>query len=155
MTQILKNHTGVKEAREEFYQSGCESMTKEKGNKYHYDAGRGTEGFPRLLIEIRSHMQVGLEILFGTEDNDKTIDGTLGSYDVYISNNGNGTAEFKVLNSTTRESFTRISWGPLLKSVPRDETPSNWLSDRGWGGTLDQEFTWIEPIPPGICDGCP
>jgi hypothetical protein len=49
------------------------------------------------------------------------------------------------------------SWLPetWLQDKTREETQPSWVSETGWGGNMWQYFVWVEPIPPGVCDGCP
>ena len=170
-TQILMHHKGVSDFREEFYQSGCQNIE----DKWCTPAEGDLE---RALAEVRSHGQVGYETLVGIEDSERTINGTLGSYRVTITNNGDGTASFEVYNPTSWESFLRLpfaveaedvdslgkavlfviyrSWKALMpEAKERTETDPNLLCDEGCGGNLDQYFSWTEDIPLGVCCGSP
>jgi RHS repeat-associated protein len=142
-TQILMHHRGVNDARDKFYyENGCEYTT------YGYDAKQGKEGIAVVVVAAGAHLRVAVETLLLWGDNTETIEGTLGSYSVKISNNGDGSATFVVENTTSWQSGT---FG-LIRNKHRDETGPNWLSEYGVGGNLRQVAVWNEPIIPGLCD---
>ena len=134
MTQDLMDHPGVNAARAEFYENGFV-----QDEPYHHDFGPG--GYIRAWREL---------------------DGTghfLGSYDVIITNNGDGTATFEVRNVTGWRSGTNLRsqrTDDSLEDMLRGEAPfvlppRSILNDReraewGPGGNFTQIFRWEEPI---------
>ena len=142
-TRILMVHSGVNAAREKFYRTGCVFAS------HYYDAARGREGLAKALIAVPAHLGVFIEIVFLIPDSVQTVEGTIGSYSIEVTNNHDGTAGFKVTNPTTRESGT---FG-LIRSRTREETDPNWLCPRGCGGDFEQVFVWDEPIESDLC-GC-
>ena len=162
------NHKGVQRYRNEFYQSGCQDIGNRNnpndrgkwyrpGDKTLMDLLLGESDWDRVFLELACEGVVASQILWQTEFNKASICGTLGSYAVKILNNYDGTVTFEVYNPTTRESFLRppFDWMPTLGRPSREETPSIWFSEEGWGGRMYQKFRWTEDIPPGVCDGCP
>lgn len=92
----------------------------------------------------------------------------LGSYTVYVQNNGNGTATFAVYDSKTRTSAERDPYsGGGPPAVAREQTKPggpnwkpfgvdvSWLGlepgPEGWGGSAEFWWIWTEPIR---CSGC-
>jgi RHS repeat-associated protein len=140
-TQVLKRHKGVREALDKFYRNGC-GITE-----YQYDAAKGKEGWAVVPIAASAHLRVFAEIVFQIPDSEATIEGAIGSYNMMIGNNGNGTATFWIWNTTSWESGT---FG-LIGNQTRDATGPNWLSENGLGGNLTQNFLWDEPIDLSLC----
>jgi signal peptide peptidase SppA len=69
-TQILMNHRGVEQWRQQFYRGGCQDIVREGRGELYEPA---EENLERASTEIRSHIQVAYEILFRIEDSEQTI----------------------------------------------------------------------------------
>jgi RHS repeat-associated protein len=142
-TQLLMRHNGVNEIREEFYNTGCEYASG------YYDAAHGKKGWAKVPVAVPAHIRVFIETVLLIPDSVETIEGTIGSYKIEISNNQDGTAKFNVENIASWQSG---SFG-TIENKSRDETDPNWLCDQGCGGNLEQKFEWNETIDIERC-GC-
>ena len=109
LTKDVMNDEGVQAARDVFYRSSGEPL---EGHLYSFD---------RPIQPIREAAQ-------WLSGEDKTGAGSvLGSYTVYIANNGDGTITICVHNITGRESGSRLlGSGPILETAPTEYYEQLW-----------------------------
>ena len=161
MTQDLMKDEGVNIAREEYYK---DNLPEVKSYGYRYTP--------------INYVAEGAELFLPTSWGGDRTGFVLGSYNVTITNNGDGTATFVVNNTTGWASATKnpFYFGSDLFGIPRSEHsvqgllsgeqdftfPSDFFlasilddrlrSDTCWygrfclGGTVNEEYYWIEPL---------
>jgi RHS repeat-associated protein len=155
MTRELMQHPCVWKAREEFCQAGCL-------DRYTKKCHDNLKEFPLSTIG-RNVTDFG-DCFLGWDT--ACANAVLGSRDVKIYNNGDGTATFTIRNVTGRQSATRSIFGkPGMPDKTRAQTrwdpnEQNWNpfgfdvtyvgitpGPRGWGGNLTQGYIWVEIMP--------
>ena len=137
LTQDVMWDIGVQRARLEYISHG---EPKQYDYSYSIDqnplGGWGAYALANAALCLATAGQ-GDDVPWGDTD---PVGGVLGSYRVTIQRVGSDTALFRVSNETRLSSGTRIPGTSqhLLEDHPRGS---------GFGGTMEQDFYWIEPWP--------